>query len=315
MSGPAPVLRQLWACFAYATVSISLTMFNKAVFAIYEFRYPSTLTTAQIVISLLFLLVWRTFGGGAKQRFDLKVLPKIFPMSFCWWIYVISGVTALRYLNVPMYSVFRRSTTMVVVIGEVALFKKRPSNRALFFLVTMCAGAIIAGATDLTYSLPGYIMVGICIVSTAGYLLLIRLTKDKIGLHETSLLFYNNLISLPLMGLYLVGGTNELEGVLQYPRLYDRGFQLFFLISATQAFVLNLCIFYATTINSPLATSVTGQLKDILTTSLGLFIFGDVTLSKFNLLGLAVGLCGGIGYAVNGYQEKFRVEKGAILKQ
>ena len=45
----------------------------------------------------------------------------------------------------------------------------------------MLAGALIAGATDLTYSLPGYIWVTICAVSTAMYLLLIRALKDSTG--------------------------------------------------------------------------------------------------------------------------------------
>ena len=45
----------------------------------------------------------------------------------------------------------------------------------------MVTGAVIAGATDLTYSLPGYVYVAICAVSTAVYLLLIRLLKDKTG--------------------------------------------------------------------------------------------------------------------------------------
>lgn len=45
----------------------------------------------------------------------------------------------------------------------------------------MVTGAVIAGATDLTFNLPGYIWVAICAVSTAVYLLLIRLLKDKTG--------------------------------------------------------------------------------------------------------------------------------------
>lgn len=45
----------------------------------------------------------------------------------------------------------------------------------------MVSGAIIAGATDLSYSLPGYIWVAICAVSTAAYLLLIRKLSDKTG--------------------------------------------------------------------------------------------------------------------------------------
>ena len=35
--------------------------------------------------------------------------------------------------------------------------------------------------------------------------------------------------------------------------------QVFLLVSASQAFLLNLCIFWCTTTNSPLATTVTGM--------------------------------------------------------
>ena len=45
----------------------------------------------------------------------------------------------------------------------------------------MLIGAVTAGATDLSYSLPGYIWVTICAVSTAMYLLLIRALKDSTG--------------------------------------------------------------------------------------------------------------------------------------
>jgi hypothetical protein len=51
---------------------------------------------------------------------------------------------------------------------------------AIFLMVT---GAVVAGATDITFSLPGYIYVAICAVSTAVYLLLIRLLKDKTGMY------------------------------------------------------------------------------------------------------------------------------------
>jgi len=48
-------------------------------------------------------------------------------------------------------------------------------------IFVMVSGAIVAGATDLSYSLPGYIWVAICAVSTAVYLLLIRKLSDKTG--------------------------------------------------------------------------------------------------------------------------------------
>ena len=40
--------------------------------------------------------------------------------------------------------------------------------------------------------------------------------------------------------------------------------QLFLGVSASQAFLLNLCIFRCTTINSPLATTITGTVNDFI---------------------------------------------------
>ena len=31
------------------------------------------------------------------------VTAQVFPLTLFWWLYVVSGVIALRYLNVPMY--------------------------------------------------------------------------------------------------------------------------------------------------------------------------------------------------------------------
>ena len=42
----------------------------------------------------------------------------------------------------------------------------------------------------------------------------------------------------------------------------DTNLQVFLLVSASQAFLLNLCIFWCTTTNSPLATTVTGAHKE-----------------------------------------------------
>lgn len=76
------------------------------------------------------------------------------------------------------------------------------------------------------------------------------------------------------------------------------------MVSASQAFLLNLCIFKCTTINSPLATSVTGQIKDILTMGLGLLLFQDVSYHPVNVLGLLVGFAGGAAYSAVSFQEQ-----------
>ncbi|DBA94567.1 TPA: hypothetical protein ACH3X1_002152 [Trebouxia sp. C0004] len=305
LDGPS-TSKKLLACLSYGTVSVSITLFNKAVFSVYGFHYPNSVTTLQILVSILYMNLLKGVGLFHFAPLTAKGARQILPLVFCWWLYVVSGVTALRYLTVPMFSVFRRSTTLIVVVGEFFMFHKLPSKSCLGSIVVMLTGAIIAGATDLTYSLPGYIWVSICAISTAMYLLLIRALKDSTGLSESSLLYHNNVLSLPLMASYLLAATNEVQTVRQYPQLNNIWFLLFLGVSASQAFLLNLCIFRCTTINSPLATTITGQMKDIITTGLGMILFGDVQFSSKNLLGITLGLLGGILYSFFGYMERQR---------
>ena len=46
-----------------------------------------------------------------------------------------------------------------------------------------------------------------------------------------------------------------------------------------------------------------GQMKDILTTGLGMFIFGDVEFEPKNVIGVGIGLTGGIMYAYFSYRD------------
>jgi len=40
---------------AYGVVSITITLFNKAIFNYYEFKFPLTLFVAQMIFSLIFV--------------------------------------------------------------------------------------------------------------------------------------------------------------------------------------------------------------------------------------------------------------------
>ncbi|EKX49335.1 hypothetical protein GUITHDRAFT_136021 [Guillardia theta CCMP2712] len=258
----------LFVATAYGIVSITITLFNKAVFSFYKFKYPMT------------LFVFQQFGFPGPEWSMAK---KLTPMALGWWVYGISGVIALKYLNVPMFSAFRRFTTVIVMYGEYRLYGTKPPPDQRNAVFVMSAGAAIAGLTDLTFSLPGYFWVLTCAISTALYLLFISKLGKESGLNDFGLLFYNNLLALPFMliSLFLSG---ELNHVTEYPNLHDLDFQIFFVVSAMQAFFLNFLIFFCTRVNSPLITSVTGTVKDLVTNGLGMTLFGDFPFNIPNIV-------------------------------
>jgi len=95
-------------------------------------------------------------------------------MAIGWWIYGISGVIALKYLNVPMFryncvsisivltkefSAIRRFTTIIVMFGEWRLRDRIPPRKQQIAVVVMTFGAAVAGLTDITFNILGYLWV------------------------------------------------------------------------------------------------------------------------------------------------------------
>lgn len=60
---------RLLACLSYGFTSVSITLFNKAVFAIYHFHYPNLVTTLQILVSITYMWVLR--NGGVLSFTDV----------------------------------------------------------------------------------------------------------------------------------------------------------------------------------------------------------------------------------------------------
>lgn len=290
--------KSLAICAFYGCTSVSITFFNKAVFSVYQFQFPCLLTLLQILFCIAALSTANLVKWISLPALRFSVMREVFPLTFCWWSYVVSGIVALRYLNIPMFSTLRKFTVLFVLLGEIFLLNKSSKPGIWVSVAIMLSGGLLAGATDLTMSVPGYIFVAVCCITTALYLVLIVRVGKATQLDTFGLLFYNNFLSLFLMVPYLLFFTSEWRDVQSYPRLYDLSFWTFLIFSAAQATLLNMAIFLCTKLNSPLATTVTGQVKDIFTVTVGLFVFGDVKINTPNLMGLGLSLCGSLCYSL-----------------
>ena len=68
-------------------------------------------------------------------------------------------------------------------------------------------------------------------------------------------------------------------------------------------------LFLCTQLNSAVTTLVVGNLKALLTTALGFFLFGKVQLSALGLGGVALNSVGGILYSVAKFVEHRRLRR------
>lgn len=304
-------LAGLAAALFYAFTSIGITFFNKAVLTAFEFKYPNTMTLFQMLFSLLFLSGAKLYGLVSFPDFSWEMAKKISPLSISFIFMVMTGLAALGDLNIPMFSALRRATTLITLYGEWYVVGTKASGETQASVWAMVAGAVVAALYDLDFNLYGYVMVTVNCVFTALYLIYIAKFKKSTQISEFELMFYNNLLSAPLVAMWCLS-SGEFNTIWNsYAHLLDTGFLVCFIFQGALAFFLNYSIFLCTRLNSALTTSVTGQIKNILTTFVGYFIFGDVHYDFLNVVGLLIGVVASVWYGYVQYAERQR--KNAVL--
>jgi len=305
-------LKSFLAAALYAFISTSITFFNKAVLASYAFGSPNIMTLVQMICSMGFLVVLKWMGAISYPSPSMATARKVLPLSVAFMAMVLTGLGALKYLNIPMFNALRRATTLITMIGESWLLGARNTRIVQLTVWLMIGGAVLAGWFDFDFNAMGYFLVTLNCIATAAYLLYIAQLGKSSGLNTFGLMWYNNAQSIPFV-LALCWYNGDFAEVQSYPHLYDWDFMACFIFQSALAFLLNYSIFLCTQVNSALATSVTGQMKNIVTTAVGYFSFGDVTYNAYNVMGLFVGVVASSWYSLLKYWESEANKKQSTL--
>eukprot|EP01114_Cavostelium_apophysatum_P021130 TRINITY_DN7281_c0_g1_i1.p1 TRINITY_DN7281_c0_g1~~TRINITY_DN7281_c0_g1_i1.p1 ORF type:complete len:350 (-),score=47.49 TRINITY_DN7281_c0_g1_i1:32-1081(-) len=291
----------LLSALSYGVISITITFFNKAVF-VYGFNASNFLSLGQIIFSIFFLLVMKRMKILDFEDFNIGTARTLFSLSISFIAMLVSGLAALRYVNVPMFSALRRLTSFIVILIQYFVMKKTVSSGELLSVIFMVGGAIVASWGDLTFDIYGYALTTFNCIVTAFYLVLIAKKSNETGIGSFGLMYYNNIMSLPVVAIITL--TLEWNELRTFDNWSSLGFQFCFLMSSVQAFLLNYSMFLCSTVNSPLTTSIAGQVKSIVQTVFGLFAFGGIEVTPFLGAGLSVSTLGGIWYGVVKYLEQ-----------
>ena len=160
-----------------------------------------------------------------------------------------------------------------------------------------------SGLGDLEFDFLVYTYGCLSVVSQALYLLLIQRLSSEFSATET--LHLTSINSLPLM-CFCCLVTGEYKKAFFNFDTGSPGFIFVFGIVISMGCLLNYLLFLCTTINSALTTSITGVLKSVLQTAIGLFTFGGIHLNNLTILGIGTNISGAVMYAYMKYQEKIK---------
>lgn len=213
------------------------------------------------------------------------------PLGLLFVVNIVVGWYGLKLVDVPTFLAIRRTTTVFTMAGEFFMLGIVPSSMVRLGVVVIVIGTIIAGWESLSSSLSGYLFTLANNILTAIQLNFARRFKDQTGVQGFGLVLYNGLTALPIC-LMLVLFQGEVAYVAAYPHLTNPAFLVSVIGASALGCFMTYIVLLCATVNSPLVTSVTGNVKDIASTVIGAVLFNDFVPTVLKVGGILLSFCG-----------------------
>ncbi|CCM00390.1 uncharacterized protein FIBRA_02420 [Fibroporia radiculosa] len=313
----------------YCIASILMTVINKFVVSGPEFSMNFLLLGIQSSVSVLCVLIVKRSGWISFRSFDSRDAKAWFPVSFL-----------LQHLSIPMYTIFKNLTIILIAYGEVIWFGGRVTGLTLISFVFMVFSSVIAAWADISEAFTagdpavveglgmlatmkgvvtnlnvGYFWMFLNCATNATYVLSMRKRIKVTGFSDWDTMFYNNLLSIPVLATFSVIAENWGHDNLVRNFPAERRNVLLFAIAFSGAAAVGISYTTAWCIRATSSTtySMVGALNKLPVAASGMIFFEDpVTPGSVSAVG--VGFLAGLVYAVAKNNQK-NAENAAQLGQ
>lgn len=276
-----------------------MVLLNKAALSSFGFTSPVSLLFFQCAVCVILVKVAEAAGFIRLEPFSWKICRLWFPVNVIFVGMTWSSFAALKNLGVPMATVLKNLTNLFVIAGDMTFYGKRYGLYVWITLALMTVSALCGAFTDLEFDAVGYTWQLINCAFTAGYSLYLRGAMDRVvnvtqnnnKLDEFSMVFYNNLLSLPLIfSLMVLYG--EVSTLPSEPAWGENAFICAFVASGLLAFSISFASLWFLSTTTATVYSLTGSLNKIPVAIIGLWAFNAPRDAK-NIASVLVGLLAG----------------------
>ncbi|KAG0300435.1 GDP-mannose transporter into the lumen of the Golgi [Dissophora globulifera] len=195
---------------AYCASSILMTVTNKMVLSHFEFNMNFLLLSIQGIVAIALLWVFKKAGLISYRKLDRDEARQWFPISLTLVAMIYTGSKSLQFLSIPVYTIFKNLTIILIAYGEVLWFGSQVTPVMLLSFVVMVLSSVIAGWSDIASFEPkspsdfiqfniGYVWIGLNCLSSAGYVLYMRKRIKYFSFKDFDTVYYNNILSLPVL--------------------------------------------------------------------------------------------------------------------
>lgn len=314
---PKDAQTSLAICVLLGSISVAMSMLNKFLLSSYNFSCYFLMISVQLLITAGFCIGSRDFFGNpfSIQQFDKAILKASLPMSGAYVANVSLGLLGLQLTAVPVFYAIRRTAAAFVLLYEFVHLRK-VSSRQIYSAVGMIGvGALLTAADSFSNStgMAGILVTVLNNVATAVMGVSQKQFSDSTGIGGIrgpwTLMYYQSLTALPVC-LLLAVFTGELQQLAAFPYLADPRFLAGLLLVSGMGLLLSYASMLSTTYNSPLATNITGNAKDIVVTAAGAVLFPGFKASASSVSGLVLSFGGSAYYSYVKLQEAMQAKQG-----
>eukprot|EP00775_Hariotina_reticulata_P008997 gene8997-9170_t len=262
----------------------------------------------QAVHALLFFhcalavgLVWicHLVGWAEVEPLSLELVQIWMPVNLIFVGMLATNFYALQLVGVGMVSVLKNLSNLFIIFGDYFFFQRTYSWHVWVCLLLMVASVVAGGVTDIHFSWSGYTWQMVNNLFTAGYALYLSRVTEKVSSHthdhrplnQLSMVYYNNILSLPLT-LLLVVLRGEHVGFWQQQALYMPSFQALAMVSGIFGFLISFSSIWFVSLTTATFYSLVGSFNKVLVAAVGIWWFNEPTEFK-NLVSIAAGLVAG----------------------
>lgn len=312
----------------YCLASILMTVVNKFVVSGSQFNMNFLLLCIQSTVCVACVALTKSLGVISFRDFDSKDAKSWFPISVMLVGVIYTGSKSLQYLSIPVYTIFKNLTIILIAYGEVIWFGGRVTGLTLVSFLFMVLSSIIAAWSDISDALAagdpaaaeaaalatsslstvqgvvsnlniGYLWMFINCVTSAAYVLTMRKRIKATGFSDWDTMFYNNLLSIPVLAVSSIIVENwGTENLIRNFPAETRNFLLFAIaFSGAAAVGISYTTAWCIRATSSTTYSMVGALNKLPVAASGMIFFGDpVNFGSVSAVG--VGFFAGVVYAV-----------------
>ncbi|KAF7192942.1 GDP-mannose transporter 1 [Pseudocercospora fuligena] len=305
--------------FAYCGSSILMTVSNKYCVNGTGWNLSFFLLAVQALVCIAAISTCKAFGIITYRDFNTDEARKWFPVSLLLIGMIYTSIKALQFLSIPVYTIFKNLTIILIAYGEVLWFGGSVGGMALLSFGLMVLSSIIAAWADISHALAsysgdavageaaekistlnaGYIWMALNCLSSAGYVLGMRKRIKLTNFKDFDTMFYNNLLSIPILLIctLLLEDWSAANIAVNFPQGRQQLMIAAMIFTGLSSIFISYTSAWCVRVTSSTTYSMVGALNKLPIAISGL-VFFDAPVTMASVSAIFVGFVSGVVYAL-----------------